>query len=138
LAGVKYPGCAGAVKKALSLREADQFQGAIGLGGSMGITLGTAVRTSLEEMVQLADRMIDICGFAQGPVAISIPTGGFSAFGSENGPLRDPDGDKAFYQRLLARLPRHVRVDHLPYDVNHPEFAKLVRWRFLKISGRPG
>jgi uncharacterized protein (UPF0261 family) len=98
----------------------------------------TVVRTSPEEMGQLADRMLDICALARGPVAISIPTGGFSAFGSENGPLRDPDSDKAFYQRLLARLPRHVRVDHLPYDVNHPEFAKLVCWRFLKISGQPG
>lgn len=98
----------------------------------------TVVRTSPAEMELLADRMIEICDLSQGPLAIMVPTGGLSAFGSEGGPLRDPDGDRAFYQRLLSRLPRKVRVDHLPYDVNHPEFAKLVCWRFLKISGRPG
>ena len=95
----------------------------------------TVVRTSRQEMEQLADRLIDIISLSQGPQAILIPTGGFSTFGTKGGPLHDPEGDAAFYERLFSRQPQNVLIDHLPYDINHPEFAKLVSWRFQKISG---
>ena len=98
----------------------------------------TLVRTSPAEMVQLADRLIEICNLSKGPIAIVVPTGGLSAIGSKGGPLHDPEGDVAFYKRLLTQVPPTVGIDHVPYDINDPEFAKLVSWRFQKISGIGG
>lgn len=95
----------------------------------------TVVRTSRSEMKSLADRLADICDLAQGPFHFLVPTGGLSAFGGQGGPLRDPEGDSIFCDRLSARRPLDSRLELVPLDVNDPRFAERVCQRFQKITG---
>lgn len=104
----------------------------------------TLVRTSPEEMLELAGIFAERLGEAKGPVRIAVPTQGLSIPNVPDGPFWDVESDAAFLQELRARLPSHIPVETFENHVNDPEFGIAVADLFVQllesgaeVDGRP-
>lgn len=86
----------------------------------------TVVRTKRREIESIAMFIAETCSMAQGPLAILIPLGGFSAFDSEQGPLHDPEAPHRFAEAMRKEIKEDVDLQTLPYHINDPEFAASV------------
>jgi uncharacterized protein (UPF0261 family) len=93
----------------------------------------TLVRTSRDEMLQLAAVFADRLGPARGPVAVMIPGRGLSIPNVPNGPFWDPPGDAAFAAELRRRLRPDIPVCTVDAHINDPAFAEAVADRFVGL-----
>lgn len=86
----------------------------------------TVVRTEPDEMAELGRRIAGYCNAAQGPLALLVPEGGFSAFDSPGAALHNPAGRRRFSEALSAALASTVTLNSLPCHVNDPDFGAAI------------
>ncbi len=85
----------------------------------------TALSASDEEMAFLGKHLAMLCNASEGAYRLLIPSGGFSAFDSEGGPLWNPKGRQIFIENLTRNVSdSHVRM--LDCHINDPEFVSAI------------
>lgn len=96
----------------------------------------TLVRTSPEEMVQLADIFAERLGEAEGPVRVAVPTEGLSIPNEPEGVFWNPDSDAAFLERLKEKLSSGIPVTTHARHVNDPAFGEEVAELFIEMVSK--
>jgi len=94
----------------------------------------TLIRPSHEEMRRLGELMADKLNRARGPVRVVLPLGGMSIGGKKGGSTYDPEGDRALFETLKAKLNREIPVVELACHVNDEPFADRLVAEFLAIA----
>ena len=84
------------------------------------------VRTSPEELVQVARVMAERLNKATAPATVLIPVQGWSWLSQPGRPFYDPEADAAFADEMKRLVKPQVSIKevHLPLDT--PEFAKIA------------
>jgi uncharacterized protein (UPF0261 family) len=80
----------------------------------------TLVRTSPEEMAQVARLIAERLAESAGPVAAILPLRAFGWFAMEGQPLHNPGSDRAFIETFKAHIPARVEVVELDTHLNDP------------------
>lgn len=93
----------------------------------------TLVRTSREEMLEIASIFAERLGRAKGPVVVAVPTGGLSIPNVPGGPFWDPDTDAAFLAALRTELPPSFPIHTYEHHVNDPQFGREVADLFVQL-----
>ena len=93
----------------------------------------TLVRTSRDEMLQLADIFADRLGEATGPVHIAVPTEGLSIPNEPDGVFWDPESDAAFLGQLKEKMRSDIPITTHARHVNDPAFGEEVADLFTKM-----
>ena len=94
------------------------------------------VRTSPDEMVQLAHIFTEKLSPAVGRLAIEVPTEGLSIPNVPDGVFWNPESDKAFLDTLRTEMGKSrpdVPISAHAYHVNDPTFGVIVAERFLEL-----
>ncbi len=99
--------------------------------------LATLVRLAPDEMVELGRMIAARLNPATGPVAVVVPTGGFSLADVPGGDLWDPEADAALVETLARELRPDIPFERVDTHVNDPALADLVADRFLALVGSP-
>jgi len=84
----------------------------------------TVMRTNVEENIRLGELMAERLNAAQGPVAVLIPTHGFSAYDREGGVFYDPEADWAFVEALRSKLKSGILCQMIEAHINDQAFAE--------------
>jgi uncharacterized protein (UPF0261 family) len=92
------------------------------------------IRTSRDEMLQIAGIFAERLGSARGPVRIAVPTRGLSIPNTPDGPFWDPEADTAFLQALRDQMRPDIPVLTYDHHVNDPEFGRTVARLFLELT----
>ena len=95
----------------------------------------TCVRTSLEEIQQIAEIIAGYCNESTGPVAVLVPMKGFSCLDHEDGPQPDPDGPRVFAETFARALTRNIHFETVPLHINDEEFSSVIVGALQKIGG---
>lgn len=91
------------------------------------------VRTNGQEMKRLAKVVAEKISLARGPLAVLLPTKGFSAFDSPGKPFFDLKTDQVFIDTLKNLLPQNIPVREVPAHINEPLFGQEVFNSFKEI-----
>lgn len=91
------------------------------------------VRTNGREMKRLAKVLTEKIALATGPVALILPSKGFSAFDSPGKPFFDLKTDQVFIEAIKNLLPPHITVKEVPAHINDPLVAEEVLKVFSKM-----
>ena len=83
----------------------------------------TLVRLTKDQMIRVAEVMVERLNQATGPVVVVIPTGGFSFYNRDGLHFRDMEADRAFTQFLRDRLKTNIPVLEINSHVNDPPFV---------------
>lgn len=86
----------------------------------------TAVRTDLDDLHKIADRMAELVAGASGPVRFYAPLHGFSSHDSPTGHIYDPSLPGPFAEYLAGVLPKHAPLTVLDCHFNDPQFADAI------------
>jgi uncharacterized protein (UPF0261 family) len=86
--------------------------------------LRTMVRTSAEELNEVAAIIADRLNCAKAPCAVLIPLKGWSSLDEEGRALYDPRADQALVDGLKSRLKPEIPVKEADFHLNSPEFAR--------------
>lgn len=86
----------------------------------------TNVRTSAEDLRRAGELVAERLNAATGPVAVLIPTLGWSGIGSPGGLLHQPQTNQVFTDTLRATLAAHVRLAEHDLTINDPAFAQVA------------
>lgn len=81
------------------------------------------VRSSADELKEIAAAVAEKLNKSRGPVAFLIPTRGWSSLSVEGSVLHDPDADAVFAPVLKAQVEEKIEVREVDTDLNAPEFA---------------
>ncbi|UQS82937.1 Tm-1-like ATP-binding domain-containing protein [Bombilactobacillus folatiphilus] len=85
----------------------------------------TLMRTTIAENQQFGQFMAQKLNQAQRPIAVMIPTKGFSELDAVGQPFYGPEEDAAFTDSLTKALTNNaVTVTKLPYHMNDPRFTQ--------------
>ncbi len=95
-------------------------------------------RTTKEEVGKAAKILAERANRAAGPVAIVIPTRGFSSVDAEGQHFYDPDADGAFAQVIKDTVKESIDIVEVDAHINDDEFAKRVVETFGKVIGKGG
>lgn len=94
------------------------------------------VRTSADEMAQVARLIAERLAESTGPSAMILPLRAFGWFAREGQPLHEPESDRAFVDTFKAHAPAKARVVELDTHLNDPEVGKTaVRLMKEMVSG---
>jgi uncharacterized protein (UPF0261 family) len=86
----------------------------------------TLIRTSREEMAEIGRLMALRLNEAQGPVAVLIPSGGYSYSDRPGHAFHDPAADAALVEALESDLAPAVELHKIEAHINDPTFAQAV------------
>ena len=86
----------------------------------------TNVRTTHAELEQVAHLMADRLNAALGPVAVLVPSLGWSYVGSPGQVLHDPEANSALVKVLEERLEPHIPLRVVEATINDEEFARAA------------
>ena len=92
-----------------------------------------APRLKPDELVAVAREIGRRLQHTKGKAVFMIPTGGTGSYAKEGGPLRDPDGDRVFFDELKARLPRSIELIERDTHAEDPEFVKEAVTRLIAM-----
>jgi uncharacterized protein (UPF0261 family) len=84
------------------------------------------VRTTEQELAQVAKNIANRANAATGPVAVVIPLDGFSEASRKGAPLHDPQADRGFVQTLRATLDKRIKVVEVDCNINDDRFVDEV------------
>jgi uncharacterized protein (UPF0261 family) len=84
------------------------------------------VRTSADELREIAQVVAGKLNKSKGPVKFLIPTQGWSALSVEGTDLYEPETDAAFAPALREHLRPDIEVEELDTHLNTPEFARAA------------
>jgi uncharacterized protein (UPF0261 family) len=93
----------------------------------------TLIRTSRDEMIEVAKRMAGKLNVAKGPVAVVIPTGGLSIPNCPGGEFWDPEGDSVFRDTLKRSLGKQIRYIEVDAHINAEPMVDAVLRTFFEI-----
>jgi len=98
----------------------------------------TLMRTTAEENIQQARWIAKRLNECEGQVRFLLPLGGVSALDSPGQPFWDPTADAALFETLAREIRQtdHRKLVHLPFHINHPDFARSAVEEFLTIVGQ--
>jgi uncharacterized protein (UPF0261 family) len=99
--------------------------------------VATLVRLSEAEGVALGRMVAERLAASTGPVAMIVPTRGFSLADAEGGDLYDPAADRAFIDALRDALRADFAYEEVDAHVDDPAFADLVADRYLTLVKEP-
>jgi uncharacterized protein (UPF0261 family) len=91
------------------------------------------MRTTVEENIKLAEVMAEKVNGSKGPVAIIIPTKGFSAYDREGDVFFDPEADQGFINTLKKAVQEKISVVLIDCHINDDEFAEKAVNLFLEM-----
>jgi uncharacterized protein (UPF0261 family) len=83
-----------------------------------------APRLNAQELTEVAKEVGKRLQHTKGNAVFMIPLRGTSRYGVEGGPLRDHEGDKAFFAALKEHLPKTVEIVEKDLGAEDPEFVK--------------
>ena len=86
----------------------------------------TLVRTSADEMEQVARLIAGRLAESSGPAAVILPLRAFGWFACEGQPLHDPESDRAFIETLKACAPSGVQLVELDTHLNDPAVGETA------------
>jgi len=86
----------------------------------------TLVRTSAEEMEQVARLIAGRLAVSTGPAAVILPLRAFGWFSREGQALHDPESDRAFVETFRAHAPAGVQVVELDTHLNDPAVGEMA------------
>lgn len=86
----------------------------------------TVVRTNRDEIAAMGRFVAHLANTAQGPVAVLVPLGGFSAFDHPSADLHDPEGPRVFSDVVKAELRNDVPLQLAPVHINDPAFSAMI------------
>ncbi len=95
--------------------------------------LYTNVRTSAEELIELARIQAARVNPSRGPVEWYVPMKGFCSYSVEGGPLHNPAADRAYLETLKRLLRPDIPVNVRELDINDPVFAVEVAERVAAL-----
>src|SRR5205814_10187635 len=98
--------------------------------------ISTLVRLVPDEMSKLGTIIAERLNKSESPVAVVIPTRGFSLNAAAGGALHDPEGDAAFIAALEKELRKEIPVAHVDTHLNDPAFGEAVAARYLSLAER--
>lgn len=84
------------------------------------------VRTTVEEVAEIAQSVARKLNQAQAAVSILVPVKGWSSLSVEGTELYNPDADAAFVPALKQNLKPSVAVIEIPAELNSKPFAKAL------------
>jgi uncharacterized protein (UPF0261 family) len=84
------------------------------------------VRTSADELREIAQAVAEKLNKSKGPVKFLIPTQGWSALSVEGTDLHEPETDAVFAPALRGHLRSDIEVRELDTHLNTPEFARAA------------
>ncbi|MFV0407444.1 MAG: Tm-1-like ATP-binding domain-containing protein [Propioniciclava sp.] len=95
----------------------------------------TLLRTNPAENRAIARVVADRIRSTQAPITVMVPLGGFSALSQADGPLVDPEADRAFFDTMSAELAAvdAVTVVAHPGAINSADFAAKVAQEFVDL-----
>jgi uncharacterized protein (UPF0261 family) len=83
------------------------------------------VKISRTEMALIGTVMAARLNTAAGPVAVLVPTKGWSVYGSKGGPLYDPRGNRLLQQALKNHLKPSILFREIDLHINDLNFADI-------------
>lgn len=86
----------------------------------------SCVRANAEELRTTGRVVAEKLNQARGPVAVVIPSRGFSSFDEEGGAFWEPETDRVFAPALKASLRPEIEVIEVEAHINDPLFAETV------------
>ncbi|MEZ5962492.1 MAG: Tm-1-like ATP-binding domain-containing protein [Planctomycetota bacterium] len=96
-----------------------------------------APRLNADEFVRVAKEIGTRLQHTKGKAVMMLPLDGTSRYGKEGGPLRDSDGDAAFFAALRQALPESVEVVEMHTHAEDPKFVEAAVDRLIGlIEGR--
>jgi len=93
----------------------------------------TTIRTRKEEVAAIARSLVKICNKTKGPIAVLVPSGGFSVWDRIGGPFYDPKAIKTFIEIMEKKLSPKIQLHVLPHNINDPGFAVAVHETLEKL-----
>jgi uncharacterized protein (UPF0261 family) len=96
----------------------------------------TAVRTNIDDLRKIADKMAELVADAAGPVRFFTPLHGFSSHDSPVGHIYEPSLPGPFADYLASVLPAHAPLTVLDCHFNDPEFADAIVAAALELTRR--
>jgi uncharacterized protein (UPF0261 family) len=91
------------------------------------------VRTSPDELRQIARVLAERLNKATAPFKVLIPLKGWSTLDMEGRPLYDPKGNAAFTEELKKWINKKEAVEEVDLHLYTPEFARKLVDEFVKI-----
>ena len=95
------------------------------------------VRTTEQELDQVAANLAERANATAGTVAFVIPLRGFSEASREGAPLHDPPADQAFVRALKADLDKRIKVIEVDCNINDDGFVDAVLRTFDELTASP-
>ncbi|MBL9076793.1 MAG: Tm-1-like ATP-binding domain-containing protein [Planctomycetes bacterium] len=92
-----------------------------------------APRLSRAELVQVAREIGRRLQPTRGNAVLMLPTDGTGRYAMPGGPLRDPDGDAAFFAELKAAVPQSITVVERHVHAEDPAFVHECVDRLLQL-----
>ncbi len=86
----------------------------------------SGVRTSVDDVLTLANTISEKLNRARGPVKFVIPLRGWSEADAVGGPLFDPETNQKFARELKSLLNHGIEVIEIDAHINDVEFAGVV------------
>lgn len=93
----------------------------------------TLMRTTPDENRQLGETVASKLNESQGPVAVLIPTKGFSELDAPGQPFWWPEANAAFVEAVKGNLRSDIPVEMVEQNINDPEFADAMVRRLLQL-----
>jgi uncharacterized protein (UPF0261 family) len=96
------------------------------------------VRTSAEELKQVATIVAERLNVSKAPCTVIIPMDGWSSLDQQGRSLYDPEADRAFMEELRKSLKPDIPVKEVNFHLNTPEFGReavevfhqlFIKWR---------
>jgi uncharacterized protein (UPF0261 family) len=84
------------------------------------------VRTSADEMAEVARLIAERLATSTGPAAAIVPLRAFGWFAREGQPLHDPKSDRAFIETFKAHVPASVQLVELDTHLNDPAVGETA------------
>jgi uncharacterized protein (UPF0261 family) len=97
----------------------------------------TLVRLDAAEMRRMGEVFALKASAAEGPVAICVPTQGFSVPDSEGGPFWDAEADFEFIAALQANASSRVHIQLVDAHINDEAFVHVAVEALLSMLARP-
>ena len=74
----------------------------------------------------LARALAERLNLAQAPVTLVLPDGGFCEAAAKDGPMYDPEADRAFLDTIQPLLKPEIKVVNVSGNINDPVCQKAV------------
>ncbi len=101
-------------------------------------SLRVEVRTTAEELKNVAKVVAERVNQSKIPVKILIPLKGWSSLDQKGRGLYDPEADRAFAEEIKRLVRNHVEIIELDLHLYSPEFGKAAVEAFVELYEKHG